>query len=111
MNTIMTDVAYDPLLFSTNGNESQKAEKVAEEVESLFLYQLLKEMDGTIARDEDDLFYSQQEDTYRSLYHQELARTIAQGEGIGLKQTIAYELSKQQAGEDAQPTSRISLIG
>jgi len=92
MNTIMTNVAYDPVLFGVSGNEAEKSKRVAQEVESLFLYQLMKEMDATVERDEEGLIYSDYEDTYRSLFHQELARELARSGGIGLQEMVERDI-------------------
>jgi len=94
MNSIMTDIAYDPVLFSGKFNEVEKAKKVAQEVESLFLYQLLKEMDATVERDEEGLTYSDYEETYRSLFNQELAREIAKSGGIGLEKMVTQDIQR-----------------
>ncbi len=93
MNTIMNDVAYDPVMFKALGNTEVRDAKVAGEVESLFLYQLLQEMDKTVERNEDSLFSSGEESTYKSLFNQELARTLAQGTGLGIKDMVEKELA------------------
>ena len=95
MDIIINDVAYDPLLFSAEGNELQRAKKVSEEVESLFVYQLLKEMDKTTMRDEDSIFHGRSEEIYRSLYYQELARELSRQQGIGIKTLVEDEINQQ----------------
>ena len=95
MDIIINDVAYDPLLFSAEGNELQRAKKVSEEVESLFVYQLLKEMDKTTMRDEDSIFNGRSEEIYRSLYYQELARELSRQQGIGIKTLVEDEINQQ----------------
>jgi Rod binding domain-containing protein len=96
----MSNIAYDPVLFSGNFNEAEKTKKVAQEVESLFLYQLLKEMDATIERDEEGLMYNDYEETYRSLFNQELAREISRSGGIGLERVIAQDIAKSNPYAD-----------
>jgi Rod binding domain-containing protein len=92
MNTIVTDVMYDPVLFNPTGNSLEKGKKVAQEVESLFISQLLKEMEATVERDEESMTYSEYEDTYRSLFHQEMAKEVARAGGIGLQDMVKNNL-------------------
>lgn len=96
MNSIMTDLAYDPVIFGSAGTEADKNKKVAQEMESLFLYQLLQEMDATVERDEEDLMYSEYEDTYRSLFNQELSRELARAGGIGIQEMVERDLQHNQ---------------
>lgn len=100
MNTIVTDVMYDPTMVAVKGSEAQRAQRTAEEVESLFLYQLMKAMDETVDREENDIFFDESEATYRSLFNQELSREIAKGAGIGLKQVVEYEMQQQVTNEN-----------
>ncbi len=93
MNTISTDLAYDPILFGKDVGRSAKQEKVSKEFESLFIYQLLKEMDKTVDRDEEGIFFSEYEDTYRSMFYQEMSRSIANSGGIGLADYVNNELT------------------
>jgi len=97
MNTIANDFGYDPILFSQTDSLKVRNKRVAEEVESLFVSQLLKEMDKTINREESDFFYSRGEEVFRSVFHQEVAREISRGEGIGLKDAILSDIEQQQA--------------
>ncbi len=99
MNTIINHVAYEPALFSAQESTVGKGKKVAEEVESLFLYQLLKEMDKTIMRDEESIFYSSTEETYRSLYYEEIARELSRDKGIGIKALVEDEIKANTQDE------------
>ncbi len=114
MNTILTDIAYDPVLFSPSGDEMMKNKKVASEMESLFLFQLLKEMDATIERDEEGFMSSQYEETYRSLFNQEIAREMAQAGGIGIQdmvQTNLEQLSAAKYQAEEEMSSTVSYMG
>ena len=97
MNTIINDVGYDPFIFGLEGKIDQKGEKVAEEVESLFIYQLLKEMDKTVHREENDFLFSRGEEVYRGLFNQEIAREMARSGGMGLQEMIMMDLNQRQA--------------
>jgi flagellar protein FlgJ len=104
MNTITTDITYDPVVMGTTGSRLERANRVAEEFESLFLSQLMNEMDATVEREDEDMLYGGAEDTYRGLFNQELAREMARGEGVGLKQLVAYQL-QQESPDVAQQIS------
>ena len=103
MNTIVNDIAYDPILFQQSGLERTKNEKVAQEMESLFIHQLMKEMDATIEREEEGFLYSEYEKTYRSLFNQEVAREVSRAGGIGIQDMVASELPNN--GEKIQRTA------
>jgi peptidoglycan hydrolase FlgJ len=105
MNSIMTDLAYDPVLFGGNAPAVEKNKKVAQEMESLFLYQLLQEMDRTVERDEEGLMYSEYEDTYRSLFNQELSREMARAGGIGIQEMVERDLSQHHDPYEKQKSN------
>ena len=97
MNTIVNDIAYDTTFLRRNGQTAESARKISQEVESLFLHQLIKEMDETVQREEYDIMYGgNAEKTFRSLLHQELAREIARGGGIGLADMIEQQITEQE---------------
>ncbi len=66
---------------------------VAEQFEALFIQMMLKSMREAGGKDE--LFDSSQSDFYRDLHDQQLALTLAKGQGIGLKDLIARQLAGQ----------------
>ena len=96
MNTINAMTSYDPVCFSVKGSQEQKAEKVAEEFESLFINQLLKEMDKTVDREESDIFHSEAENIYRGFFYQEIAREVAHNGGVGIKELVMETLEGQE---------------
>ncbi|MBU1863485.1 MAG: rod-binding protein [Candidatus Omnitrophica bacterium] len=96
MDTPINAIVNDPLLMAQKSTQGSKKAMVAEEVESLFIYQLLKAMDQTMNREDDDILYGKGEETFRSLYHQEIAREITRGSGIGLKALIQQEIDQQE---------------
>ncbi len=111
MNTIVTDIAYDPVLFNPTGDVNTKNKRVAEEMESLFVSQLLKEMDATVARDEDSLMYSEYEGTYKSLFNQEIAREISRAGGIGIQEMVSENIARLDQGlySTEQPTEQSTV--
>ncbi len=70
-------------------NQEQAIKEVSKELESLFLYELLKTMRRTVGSQD-----SFQKDTYTSIFDLELSRLLA-NRGTGLKEIIERELSNQ----------------
>lgn len=75
--------------------------KACEELESVFLQELLKEMRKTVPKD--DLFGGGRgEDVFQSMFDQEIAKKMAERGGIGLAEVLYRQLSQQAA-----PPSRL----
>ncbi|MCL6449949.1 MAG: rod-binding protein [Acetobacteraceae bacterium] len=79
------------------GDRAAVAE-ACQEFESLFLYQLLRQMWATVPEGALDSGFAQ--DTYRQMYHMELARLMARAGGIGLGRMLLEQLLPQ---EDSRP--------
>lgn len=77
-----------PIGFQVSSPEKSDLEKAAAMLESLFLYELLKRMEETVAHT--NLFgeNSQEQKTYRQMYFQNLADVLAQSGSLGIKQMI-----------------------
>ncbi len=99
MNTITNDIAYDPAINGVGRFSGKQNECVAEEFESLFIYQLMNEMEKTGDREESDMLYGENEKTFRSMFNQELSRDLARSGGLGLRPLIMNELNLR-ADED-----------
>ncbi|MGE5594373.1 MAG: rod-binding protein [Betaproteobacteria bacterium] len=70
--------------------------KACEELESVFLEQLLKEMRKTVPKD--DLFGGGRgEDVFQSMFDQEIAKAMAGRGGIGLAEILYKQLSRRAA--------------
>jgi len=113
MNTIVNNIEYDPVLFGASPDMAEKSKKVAAEVESLFIFQLLKEMDATVERDEEGLMFSEYEDTYRSLFNQEIAREISKAGGVGIQDMVKSNLTQLGQGlyeEEPSDTPTVSFV-
>ena len=91
---LISNVGHDVLFTMSEINKEQRKQVAAEEVEALFLNQLLRAMDNTVCREEDNVLHSSEEDIFRDLMYQEVARTVARGEGIGLKDIIMNEMQQ-----------------
>ncbi len=88
-------------LLNARGSSKEKNQMVAKEFESIFLSQILQQFDKTVDREDDILSGGREEEMYRGLMHQELARAMAFSGGIGLSEMIAAELDKQSPEEIA----------
>ena len=96
MYSSVQGIGFDPIMFTTKMDKQEKSTRVAAEFESLFLYQLMKDMDKTVERDEEGILNSSNEETYRSMFHQELTRHLAASGGIGLQDVIGQQLMREQ---------------
>lgn len=88
-------------LSETNESETTKAKKdkklldASQQFESVFVYQLLQEMDKTVERSE-FMHGGSAEDMFRGLFYQEIAKNIATSptSNFGLGKQIYDQLSK-----------------
>ncbi|MDI6638658.1 MAG: rod-binding protein [Bacillota bacterium] len=86
---------------SVGARTDAELRKACEELESVFLEQLLKEMRRTVPKD--DLFGGGRgEDVFQSMFDQEIAKKMAGRGGIGLAEILVRQLSRQ-----AVPPSRL----
>ena len=95
MNAIANDYFYDAAIYEPSNDKAAKAEKVAAEVESLFIYELMKEMDNTVDREDSDVLFSDTENTYRQMMNQQLSREMSKSEGLGLRAMILNDLERR----------------
>lgn len=86
-------------LLNSKGSAKEKNQAVAKEFESIFIHQILQQFDKTVDRENDILSGGGEEEMYRGLMYQELARAMAFSGGIGLSEMIAAELDKQSQEE------------
>ena len=69
-----------------NSNNDKDLEAVAQEFESLFVYQLLK--NARKAKLSESLFSNQGTETYESLLDQEYARTLSKNHSFGIAEAL-----------------------
>jgi len=72
-------------------SDEAAADKVAREFESLFIGMMLKSMRATVGKDT-LTGGGHGEEVYRSLLDQEYATTIANGNGLGLRELIVEQM-------------------
>jgi flagellar protein FlgJ len=85
-----------------NAEHSQALKDACTEFESLFIYQLIKEMRASIP-DDGYLGKSMQSETYTSLFDIEIARRLSTQRGIGLADFLMQQLAdrlSENSGED-----------
>ena len=102
---IISNVYDNSLMNVSEANKAHRKQTAAEEVEALFVNQLLRAMDKTVTYAEDSLLHSRDEDMFRDLMYQEVAHTISRGEGIGLKDIIIEGMKER--GESIGLSQRI----
>lgn len=73
--------------------KAAKMEKAAQDFEALLLQEMLKSM--WTATPHDDVLASNDEETYRDMFHQALAQNIAEHQSIGIKDVILKDLKRQ----------------
>ena len=79
---------------SQNMSREQKLRKVAEQFESLFVSQLLKEMRDTVPLSDlmgENKFANKM---FQEMWDGEISKTISQGNGIGLSDVIYEQMAK-----------------
>lgn len=96
-----------------NSADRKKLKKAAQEFESVFLNQMLEEMDKTVNRDENSILGGGSSEGYfRSMLNQEIARSMSTklgGSGFGLAETIYRQMAEHldATKEAASSTTKI----
>ncbi|MGB4223102.1 MAG: rod-binding protein [Syntrophorhabdus sp.] len=65
-------------------NDQEKFEKIAEDFEALFLFNMLKELDKTTKLSEKGYM----EETYMSVIYDKVSQFLAKNKGIGIKEML-----------------------
>lgn len=101
---IFTDLSGLQKIKQLPKGESEEALKaVAKQFESIFVNMMMKSMrDSNAVFEEDSLFGSNEQKFYRDMFDQQLALTMSSGNGIGLADVLARQLSKSY-GTAAEP--------
>ena len=71
---------------------TQDAKKAAEQFEGILVQEMLKSMWGTVPKN-GALTGSYEEGMYRDMFNEALAKSISEGEGIGIKDVILRDIN------------------
>ena len=77
---------------SSQSNKDQELMEVAKKFEAILIHQMLKEMRKTVHKS--DLLNSFSQQQYESMMDEEIAREMAKHKGIGLADSLFYQLSR-----------------
>jgi len=94
-----TPMQPTPAVDATTTAEDEKLLEVAGQFEALMLSSMMKSMRATLSGD--SLTGSTQQDMYQEMMDKEMVESIVSGEGLGLKQLLAQQLSKATEIGDA----------
>jgi Rod binding domain-containing protein len=87
-----------------SSTDGKKLKKAAQEFESVFLNQMLEEMDKTVDRNENGILGGGSSEQYfRSMLNQEIARSMSTkmgGSGLGLAETIYKQMAEHLKPKD-----------
>ncbi len=87
---------------AARGNSPEAERTVAKQFEALFIQMMLKSMrEASIG---DELFGSDQVNTYRDMFDQQLSLSLANGSGIGLASTMPQQLGGRGAPQSDTDT-------
>jgi peptidoglycan hydrolase FlgJ len=78
---------------STHANDPAAIREVARQFESLFARMLIKSMRNAIGRD--PIFGSDQEETYQSMFDDQLSLELTRGHGLGLADMLVRQLQRR----------------
>ena len=76
-----------------NLSDKTKLEDVAQEFESLFVYQILKS--ARKAKLSENIFSNQGSETYQSLLDQEYAKTLSKNQSFGIAEALMRQFGKK----------------
>lgn len=110
MNEAMMRVQYDNQQPSVNSQQGLKGKKdetlmaACREFESIFLHMMIRQMRNTIP--ENDLIEkSHAREIFEDLHDEELAKNMAEGQGIGLAKQMYQQMSRRESPVVSQEIS------
>ena len=101
------NAALAQLKFDAKIDPKAEAKQVSRQFEAIFINQLLQSMRKATIKS--DLFQSDANKTYESMFDQEIANQISSGQGIGLAQEIERQLFEMQLGAMKNPSVKDSV--
>lgn len=78
-------------------NSKMSLEEIAQEFESIFVFQMLKS--ARSAKLASDIFGNKGQETYQSLLDQEYAKTLAKGHNFGIAEALIRQFDKHVNGK------------
>ncbi len=103
INTLPLSIQGQPVNHSSTGDDPRKLKEACSELESMFVFYLLKEMRATVPKS--GLFGDgKAEEMYTSMMDIQLARDITEKRGIGISTVLFEKLSKyaEQNGRESK---------
>ncbi len=94
---------------ATHTNKDKELMDVARKFEALLIHQMLKAMRQTVHKS--DLLNSFSMQQYESMMDEEIANEMAKNKGIGLADSLFYQLSRLEKAANLPPTSSNKILG
>ena len=94
---------------TTHTNKDKELMDVARKFEALLIHQMLKAMRQTVHKS--DLLNSFSMQQYESMMDEEIANEMAKNKGIGLADSLFYQLSRLEKAANLPPTSSNKFLG
>jgi Rod binding domain-containing protein len=94
---------------ATHTNKDKELMDVARKFEALLIHQMLKAMRQTVHKS--DLLNSFSMQQYESMMDEEIANEMAKNKGIGLADSLFYQLSRLEKAANLPPTSSNKFLG
>lgn len=89
---ILTDV--NELRGLSSSNPAKAKQEASQQFESIFTYQMLKAMADTVPDNEGILEDDASSKLYKDMFYMEAAKTISQGQGLGIASIAQEQLQK-----------------
>jgi flagellar protein FlgJ len=94
---------------STQNKKDKELMEVARKFEAILIHQMLKAMRQTVHKS--DLLNSFSSQQYESMMDEEIANEMAKNKGIGLADSLFYQLSRLEKAANPPTTNSNKLLG
>ena len=94
---------------TTQTNKDKELMEVARKFEAILIHQMLKAMRQTVHKS--DLLNSFSTQQYESMMDEEIASEMSKNKGIGLADSLFYQLSRLEKASNPQTTDSNKLLG
>jgi Rod binding domain-containing protein len=98
-----------PVGLNTQKNKDKELMEVARKFEGILIYQMLKAMRNTVQKSE--LLNSFSLNQYESMMDEEIASEMAKQKGIGLADSLFYQLSRMEKASNPVAATSNKILG
>jgi len=97
------------LKFKAHNDQTSAVKEVGEQFEAFFIHEMLKSMREATNAMKSGLWDSSATDTYNQMFDQELASSMAKGQGLGVTEWLVAQLDAPEGAKNLRKNTGIEM--